>query len=538
MLWLGWADTGARWGRGTAKVIERAAGLLADDERLAPHEKGSISGSALKPLLLELRDDWCIVKVRSQQDPAERTMASWLGVTPARDALAAGEPSQPLPMLRIDVTDPKGVPVSGLMLVMDGLFERQEVAWGLQLPYESNLARPGCLPVLASDRRPPPTLKPHTSVGPIERCHLFRCDNPGCRARGLDVIVRTGEAPAILKSGHCVAYPCPSCSGAWPARWALSHVRRMEPQDATRRLQEVDFPIRPTRTRRSPAPGPMLMVERSDTPFELAKWVMPQVPRKVQRFLRSRKLSDLIGAMRDEPAQTGALLSGILTTENLRALVHAVRTLPLHRRHGGIATALAHGFFPRRPSVYKVTHEAAQESHHHYIALNPETFLKKLVYYRAEACTGLFLDVGCGIGEKAFLAYAMGAFSRCDGLEFDPRTLAVATFLLQQIATQDPYPISVHQADALTYGRYAEYDVIYMFRPMHDTRFMSRLFRHIAEHMRVGAIVFDAFRDDCALMKVGPHEFRTTRMNPRSGLGEWSVPITIEAFLSRMDLSE
>jgi SAM-dependent methyltransferase len=538
MLWLGWADAGVRWGRGTIKVIERAAALVSQDERLSAHERGKISASSLKPLSLELHHEWCTVRVQALLRAHERVSASWMGVTPARDALAIGEPGQPLPVLRIDVLSPKGNALSGVMLVADGLFEPQEVAWGLQLPYESSVARPGCLPVLASDRRPSPTQQPHTGGLLAHAFKVFRCENPSCRAHGLEVLVRTDELPAVLQSGHGVAYPCPACTGGWQARWALKFVRIVEPRDATRRLPVVEFPIRPTRARRSPAPGPMQMVERSDTPFDLSKWMVPQVPRKVQTFLRSRKLSDLIGAMRDDPAQTGALLSGILTTENLRALVHSVRTLPLHRRHGGIATALAHGFFPRRPAIYKVAHEAAQETHHHYIALHPETFLKKLIYYRAMDCTGSFLDVGCGIGEKSFLAYALGAFSRCDGLEFDPRTLAVGSFLLQQIATQDPYPIGFEQADALTYGRYADYDVIYMFRPMHDARFMNRLLRHIAENMHVGAMVFDAFRDDCALMKVGPQEFRTTRMNPRSGLGEWDVPVSIEEFLQRMDLAD
>ena len=538
MLWLGWVDVGMRWKRGRARAIDEATALLVSDPRMAPHARGWLSTAAAPQAAFLIRGTECSVRVTTPATGGPYPAPNWVGVTPASDALAAGDPRGPLPMTRIEVMDEQGAAISGLMMVADGLFEPQEMAWGLRLPYESSVSRPGCVPVLASDRRPAPMLSSNPRPGTPDGHRVFRCENPLCRASGQEVLVPCQEPDALLRAGHSVAYPCPTCVGSWSARWALTFVRGTNPQDATRRMPVVHYPIRPTRRRRLPTAGPMQMVERSDTGLDLSKCVLPAMPNRMRRFLRSRKLGDLMGAMREDPVQTGMLLSGILTNENLRALMHAVRMLPRHRRYGGIATALAHGFFPRRASIYRLTHEATQQTHHQYIALSPETFLRKLDYYGVASCTGKFLDVGSGIGEKSFLAYALGGFSHCDGIEFDPRTQAIAQFLLQQMSTQEPYPIRFEQADALTFDRYGDYDVIYMFRPMHEPSFMNRLFRRIAQDMRVGATVYDVFRDDCALRKVSPDRFATTRPHPRTGQGVWDIPITLDEFLEVMGLAQ
>ena len=199
--------------------------------------------------------------------------------------------------------------------------------------------------------------------------------------------------------------------------------------------------------------------------------------------------------------------------------------------------ALAMAFNPRRKSSYRTELDARQteNGYYPYIAFNPGSFFEQLCYYRLLDHPGRFLDVGSGLGEKVFLAFALGRFVECDGLEYDPRTVAVAEFLLASIAPQDPYPIRAFQGDALNFQRYGEYDVIYMYRPIRDSRRMGCLIRRIAAQMKVGAIVFDVFTCGLALRKMAPDVYVTV-VEGSDGLASREEAIGLDNFLKRHNL--
>jgi len=259
------------------------------------------------------------------------------------------------------------------------------------------------------------------------------------------------------------------------------------------------------------------------------------IPKSFQRFLRTQKPSDLVAAICKEPELVGDMLSGILQRGNLRAMIDYVRSLPLKNRLNDIPTAFGHAFCPKRPSAYRVSQDAIQASHHFYIAFRPDHFMRYLHYYGVADCNGSFLDVGSGIGEKPFLAYACGQFERCDGLEYDPRTLAVADFLLSQIQTDNPYPISNELGDALEFTRYGEYDVIYMYRPLRDKPMMRQLFLKIAAEMKVGATCMDVFDRNLAFRRIGVNQYAIPSRFDSSQTATWDTAKSIDEYLTAME---
>lgn len=74
-----------------------------------------------------------------------------------------------------------------------------------------------------------------------------------------------------------------------------------------------------------------------------------------------------------------------------------------------------------------------------------------------------FLDVGCGGGVK--VAMAAEFFDEAMGIEIDPGYAAAAA---RSLAAMRSHRCRVEVADALAYGGYGGFDVIYFYQPMHD----------------------------------------------------------------------
>jgi hypothetical protein len=265
---------------------------------------------------------------------------------------------------------------------------------------------------------------------------------------------------------------------------------------------------------------------------------VPGFPRTLVQFARRPRLQALLRVCRTDPAAAGALSAYLLTPDNLRAFVDFCRSLPATEKGGRVPTALARAFHPRRLGTYRTVRDDRQieERHHHYIAFGPDHFFQQLDFFRLLDHTGRFLDVGAGTGEKVFLAFALGRFTKCDGLEYDARTVAVAEFLFAAIAAQDPYPVQMIQGDAFTFDRYGDYDVIYMFRPIFDELRMGLLIRRIAEQMKVGAVMFDVMEQTLALRKVQPDSYVTATQGP-DGLATCNEAFSVDAFLARHRLA-
>jgi SAM-dependent methyltransferase len=232
---------------------------------------------------------------------------------------------------------------------------------------------------------------------------------------------------------------------------------------------------------------------------------------------------------RDKAAVAGSLLSA----QNLRALVDHCRTTPESSRVPGVSTALAFAFDPRRAAKWVTEKDARQQSddHHDCISLDPELFAERLFASGAPRA-GAFLDVGCGTGEKPFLAYALGGFESADGLEYDPKPVAVAEYLLHAAATRQPYPIRVWCHDALEFERYGDYDVVYMYRPLRPAALMRRLVARIAAQMKVGAILMDVLRAPTAMRKTATG-FLTIAHPGARGPWEWTVEVALDAMLEQ-----
>ena len=118
------------------------------------------------------------------------------------------------------------------------------------------------------------------------------------------------------------------------------------------------------------------------------------------------------------------------------------------------------------------------------------------------------LDVGCGGGMRVL--QAAGLFSRADGLEFDHGYALAADALLSQVGGGR---CRVIEGDAMTFADYADYDVIYLYRPMRDPAAMMALEDRILADCRPGTVLiapYPAFAErlgtiDCALVAEGIH---------------------------------
>jgi hypothetical protein len=271
-----------------------------------------------------------------------------------------------------------------------------------------------------------------------------------------------------------------------------------------------------------------------------ATWTADGIPRMLTRtlrkFIRDGRPLQLARAIRAEPDSIGPLLPGLLTTAHLRSFVELVRRSPANRR-GDLAAALAHAFCPRAVREYRTLDADPAVARFPSIAYDVRRFYQRLRDYGCLRRRGAFLDGGCGIGEKVFLAHAVGNFARCDGVEYEPRTAAVAEFLFNQIGGGNPYPCQIIQADALGFDRYGDYEVIYMFRAFRDRSLMHLLLQTIIAQMRPGSLVCDVHREGMAIRKrprgvlmaaVPSHTPTNDTARPR-----WRPIPSLEAFLDQ-----
>jgi SAM-dependent methyltransferase len=91
-----------------------------------------------------------------------------------------------------------------------------------------------------------------------------------------------------------------------------------------------------------------------------------------------------------------------------------------------------------------------------------------------------FLDAGCGIGSKMFLAQALGY--QVAGIEREPAYAAAAICS------------GVHIADATEWDGYGAYDVVYSYRLCVEEEQQSQLEKHIISNLKPGALFFCAGR--------------------------------------------
>src|SRR5579859_1239297 len=97
-----------------------------------------------------------------------------------------------------------------------------------------------------------------------------------------------------------------------------------------------------------------------------------------------------------------------------------------------------------------------------------------------------FIDVGCGVGEKVYLADMLGFDAY--GLELrDPLIKrAMKLFHALQIFKSEPFFL---QGNALKFTEYSDYDIIYFYCPLFDIDLEKQMEKRIAVQGKSGALV-------------------------------------------------
>jgi hypothetical protein len=461
----------------------------------------------------------------------------WMGSKPRPDSLSISLGARTTNVVKLTAHLANGKAIAGAYFTPYSVFAVEEIEHALWSHFGVGKASRQPLVLFCSSERPIPSTLYRCAQASHRGLALYHCENPGCTGYRKPVLVPSQTDYHGGNHVGTIAYACPQCSGGWYDRWALTWLRNAEPLDLARE-QFAQFPVQPTEQRRNALSGPISAVVQAVKNHEPWGWHprnIRRLPRSFSRFLRTSLPSDLVIALRKEPEMIGDILPGVLQRGNLRAFVDYVRALPVEKRLNGIPRSLGHAFCPKRPSAYRVSQESVQVSHHFYIAYSPDLFMGYLHYYGVADCDGAFLDVGSGIGEKPFIAYACGRFDRCDGLEYDARTLAVAQFLLNQLQTDYRYPISYEAGDALQFSRYNEYDVIYMFRPMRDKAMMRELFLKIGAEMKIGATCMDVIEKDLAFRRIAENQYAMVSDVDANKQAIWGKTISLEDFLESMD---
>lgn len=164
--------------------------------------------------------------------------------------------------------------------------------------------------------------------------------------------------------------------------------------------------------------------------------------------------------------------------------------------------------------MYKAVHQlanpngqskdAADKDYFPDIALRIELFdqlmltAHRLLSARGRAEGARFLDVGCGGGSKVLAATRY--FAQCDGLEYDQVYADAAVRFFQTLNAQTCHVIT---GDALTFDGYADYDVIYFYRPIADDALLHEMESRICAMARPGTIIVAPYESDSSL---GPHD--------------------------------
>jgi len=110
-----------------------------------------------------------------------------------------------------------------------------------------------------------------------------------------------------------------------------------------------------------------------------------------------------------------------------------------------------------------------------------------------------FLDVGCGVGQKVYMAQRLFEHIEAFGLELRPEHVQIAreTLTKYMMNHRNSCELSfkdenIIQDNAITFNRYSEFDIIYFYCPSSDDKTEIELERSIARGAKVGAVVVGA----------------------------------------------
>jgi 2-polyprenyl-3-methyl-5-hydroxy-6-metoxy-1,4-benzoquinol methylase len=172
----------------------------------------------------------------------------------------------------------------------------------------------------------------------------------------------------------------------------------------------------------------------------------------------------------------------------------------------------SHRYYQELDSNAKFTDKIrTDDKHYHYIALSVGSFVSNFLkpVYDIYEHRKSFIDVGCGIGDKTFLAWLSGLFDECYGIEYSKLTYEIANKHLLRLGLYD-----IIYGNAFKHN-FKSYDTIYLYCPISDGENMHRLYEHIFGQMKVRAIMKEM------LPESGMRDFlESNGVSPRSGRGK------------------
>lgn len=116
--------------------------------------------------------------------------------------------------------------------------------------------------------------------------------------------------------------------------------------------------------------------------------------------------------------------------------------------------------------------------------LNLLTATQRLVMAKGHAGPAHFLDMGCGVVTKVSADSAI--FDVAHGVDYMPECINHAYQFFDRVRANQSM---IQQANALTFNRYGNYDVIYFYRPLKDTALASQMEKRILSQVASGTIL-------------------------------------------------
>lgn len=137
------------------------------------------------------------------------------------------------------------------------------------------------------------------------------------------------------------------------------------------------------------------------------------------------------------------------------------------------------------------------------IHLNVHQFMSELEMVNEKfPLTGKrFLDVGCGLGQKVYLAHVSQFQMDAHGLELRRNYVRKGNELLQMYLAPETWadrhfpkevekqPNRILYGNAISFKKYADYDVIYFYRPSPCPKVQEKIERAICKGAKKGAII-------------------------------------------------
>lgn len=125
--------------------------------------------------------------------------------------------------------------------------------------------------------------------------------------------------------------------------------------------------------------------------------------------------------------------------------------------------------------------EEIKKGYYPYIPFEPTEFYQKISRLVERYKIKSFLDVGAGYGDKVLIAKDI--VEKADGIEY----------LKEYVDVAKSFGIDLIHADAFEFSKYGDYDLIYMYHPIHDYKIYTKLVVLLMENMKVGGYLLEVY---------------------------------------------